>query len=85
MSQVAEVFRRPRTMLKIFYSSGDHQLFQKSLGIKFLYDWVIDRFHLLTGEAQLETEGEGLFQQNHRAKKAPGHISPAHFPSKHSP
>ena len=51
MSQVAEVFRGPRAMPKIFYSSGDHQFFRKSLGIKFLYDWVIERFHLLTGQA----------------------------------
>ena len=37
MSQIAELFRRPRTMLKIFYFSGDHQFFQKLLGIKFFF------------------------------------------------
>ena len=51
MSQLAELFQRPRTMLKIFYFSVDHQFFQKSLGIKFLYDWGRERFHLLAGEA----------------------------------
>ena len=38
MSQVAELFQRPGTMQKILYFSGDYQFFQKSLGIKFLYD-----------------------------------------------
>ena len=38
MIQVAELFRRPRTMLKILYFSGDQKFFQKSPGINFLYD-----------------------------------------------
>ena len=40
ISQVAGLFRRRRTMLKILYFSRDHQFFQKSLGIKFLYDFL---------------------------------------------
>ena len=36
MSQVVEFFRRPRTMLKILYFSGDHQFFQNPPGINFL-------------------------------------------------
>ena len=36
MSEVAGLFEKPRTMVKIFYFSGDHQFFQKLLGIKFL-------------------------------------------------
>ena len=51
MSQVAELFRRPRTMLKKLYFSGDHQFFQKSPGIKFIYDLGRKRFHLLVGKA----------------------------------
>ena len=37
MRQVAELFRRPRAMLKILYFSGDHHFFQKSPRINFLY------------------------------------------------
>ena len=51
MSQVTKLFRRPRTMLKILYFSQDHQFFQKSPGIKFLYDQGIKLFHLLAKEA----------------------------------
>ena len=51
MNQGAELFRRPRTMLKIFYFSGDNQIFQKSPGIKFLYDQGKKHFYLLAGEA----------------------------------
>ena len=36
--------------LRILYVNGDYQFFQKSPGIKFLYDWVRELFHLLTGE-----------------------------------
>ena len=32
MNQVAELFRRPRTMLNMLYFSGDHHFFQKSHG-----------------------------------------------------
>ena len=59
MNQVAELFRRPTTMLEILYFSGDHQLFQKSPGIKILYDQGREPFHLLAGEAEFET-GEGF-------------------------
>ena len=37
MRQVAELFQRPRTMLKILYFSGDHHFFQKWQRINFLY------------------------------------------------
>ena len=33
-SQVAELIQKPRTLLKILYFSGDHQLFKTSPGIK---------------------------------------------------
>ena len=38
MSHVAGLFRTPRNMLKILCLSGDHQFFQKPLGINFLYN-----------------------------------------------
>ena len=51
MSQVAELFRKPRKMLKILYFRGDQQFFQKLPGIKFLYDRGRELFHLLAREA----------------------------------
>ena len=50
-SQVAELVRRPRTMVKILYFRGGHQFFQISLGIKSLYDGGRKIIHLLAGEA----------------------------------
>ena len=50
MSHVAELFRRPGTMLEIFYFSGDNQFFQKVPKIKFLYGRGRELLHLLTGE-----------------------------------
>ena len=50
MSQVAELLRRPRTMLKILYFSGDQKYFQKSPRINFLYDRSKKRFHSLAWE-----------------------------------
>ena len=50
MSHVAELFRRPGTMLEIFYFSGDNQFFQKVPRIKFLYGWGRELLHLLAGE-----------------------------------
>ena len=50
MNQIAELFERPRIMLKILCFSGGHQIFQKSLGIKFLDDQDRILFHLLAGE-----------------------------------
>ena len=47
MNQVAELFPRPRSILKIL--CGDHQFFQKSQGIKFLYDWGKELCHFMTG------------------------------------
>ena len=47
MNQVAELFPRPRSILKIL--CGDHQFFQKSQGIKFLYDWGKELFNFVTG------------------------------------
>ena len=37
-SHVAELVRRPRTMLKMLYFGGSYQFFQISPGIKSLYD-----------------------------------------------
>ena len=50
MSHVAELFRRPGTMLEIFYFSGDNQFFQKVPRIKFLYGRGRELLHLLAGE-----------------------------------
>ena len=36
--------------LRILYFDGNYQFFQKSPGIKFLYDRGRELFHLLTGE-----------------------------------
>ena len=51
MNQFAKLFRRPKTMLKILYLSGNHKFFQKLPGIKFLYDRDRKSFCLLTIEA----------------------------------
>ena len=59
MRPAPELFQRPRTMLKILYFSEDYELFQKSQGIKFLYDQGRELFHLLAAEAQFET-GEAV-------------------------
>ena len=50
MSRTAELFWRPRTILKILYFSGDYQFFQKSLEIKF-FDQGRNLFHSLAWEA----------------------------------
>ena len=50
--------------------AGDHQFFQKSPGIKFLYDWGRKLFHYWPGMH---------FQQNYQPGKQPGHISPGHL------
>ena len=53
MSQVGELFRRPRAILEILYFSGDHQIFPKLTGIRFLYDQGKELFHLLMGRQNL--------------------------------
>ena len=53
MSQVGELFRRPRAILEILYFSGDRQFFPKLPGIRFLYDQGKELFHLLTGRQNL--------------------------------
>ena len=60
MRQVAELFRRPRTMLKILWFIGDYQFFQKSAGIKCFHDPV--RKNLGPGKH---------VQQNFRLEKPP--------------
>ena len=55
-SQIAELFQRPRTMLKILYFSWERQFLQKSPGKKFLHDRGRKLFHLLAGEEQFVTE-----------------------------
>ena len=70
MSQVAELFRRPRTMLKIHYFSGYQKFFPKSPGIKFLYDRGRILFHSLSKH----------FQQNHYQLEKPlGHTITGHL------
>ena len=73
MSQIAELFRRPRTMLKILDFSGDRQLFQKSQGIKFLDKRDRKFFHLLVGETKFETE------EARSAKLSTGEVTGAHI------
>ena len=48
--QIAVLFQRPRTMLKILYFSWDRQFLQKSPETKFLHDRGGKHFHLLAGE-----------------------------------
>ena len=57
MSQVRELFRKPRTVLKILYFSGIQEIFQKLPGIKFLHDRERELFHLLTGSMILDRGG----------------------------
>ena len=51
MSQVTEWFRRPRTMLKILYVSGNQEFFQKPPEIKLFYGRGRKHPYLLGGEA----------------------------------
>lgn len=44
MSEVIELFQRPRIMLKILYFSEDHQFFQNSQEIKFFMAGVENVF-----------------------------------------
>ena len=46
-SQVVELARRPRAMLKILYFGGGYQFFPISLGIKSFYDRGRKLMHLL--------------------------------------
>ena len=70
MSQIAELFRRPRIMLKIHYFSGYQKFFQKSPGIKFLYDRGRILFHSLSKH----------FQQNYYQLEKPlGHTITGHL------
>ena len=57
MSQVRELFRKPRTVLKILYFSGIQEIFLKLPGIKFLHDRERELFHLLTGSMILDRGG----------------------------
>ena len=44
----------------MLYFSGEHQFFQRSIGIKFLYDQGRKLFHFLAGETYFGT-GDALF------------------------
>ena len=77
MSQVAELFRRPRTMLKMPYFSGDHQFFQKSLGINFLYDRARELSIYWSGRHNLGPGGH--FQQNNYPGRPPRRIWLGHL------
>ena len=50
--QVAELVKRPRTMLKILFIRRGPQFFQISPGIKSLYHWGRKRIHLNAEKAQ---------------------------------
>ena len=75
-SQVVELFRRLRTMLKILYFSGDHQFFQKLRRVKFLYDRGTELYHLLAGQALFET-GEALSAKLSTEKATGAHLTGA--------
>ena len=55
-SEVAELVRWPRTLIKIFYFSGEQHFFQNSPEIKSRYDRVQKRFYLLAKEGYFGTE-----------------------------
>ena len=57
MSQVVELFRRPRTMLKMLYFTGDNQFFKKLPEINLLYDLGRKLFLLLARQANLKSGG----------------------------
>ena len=57
MSQVRQLFQKPRTVLKILYFSGIQEIFQKLPGIKFLHDQEGELFHLLTVHMILDRGG----------------------------
>ena len=77
MSQVVELFRRIRTMLKIFYFSGHHQFFHNSPGINFSYDRGSTFFIYWQGKHNLELGRH--FQQNYQPGRPPGSIPPEHL------
>ena len=77
MDQVSELFRRPRTMLKIQSFSGDHKFFQKSPQIISSMIRVANFFIYWPGRHNLEL---GIhFQQIDEAGWPPGCISTEHF------
>ena len=55
-SQVAELVRRTRTMLKILYFSRGYEFFKILSGIKFIYDRGRKLILLLAGEAYFGIE-----------------------------
>ena len=54
--EVVELVRWPRTLIKIFYFSGEQHFFQNSPEIKSRYDRVQKRYHLLAKEGYFGTE-----------------------------
>ena len=54
--EVVELVRWPRTLIKIFYFSGEQHFFQNSPEIKSRYDRVQKRFHLLAKEVYFGNE-----------------------------
>ena len=77
MSQVAELFRRPTTMLKTLYFSGNHHFYQKPPGTNFIRIGIENFFIYWPGRHNL---GPGRhFQQNYQPGKLPGYISPGHL------
>ena len=69
-SQVDELVRGPRALIKIFYFSGSQYVFQNSLGIKSHYDRGQTLFHLLTGEECFGTE-----ETDRGSRQSTGHLN----------
>ena len=64
-------------MLIILCFNGEHKFFQKSPGIKFLYERATETFHLLAREAYFETEEK--VSANYQPGRPPGLISQGHL------
>ena len=77
MSEVVELFRIPRTMLKILYFIEEYQFFQTSLGINF---FLIGRENLFIHRLGRRDLGQRRhFKQICKLGKPPGHIPPEHL------
>ena len=76
-SQVVELVRWPRILIKISNLSGDQHFFQNSPGIKSHYDRVENFSIYLPGRDILGARRQ--FQETYWQGKPSGHISPGHL------
>ena len=76
-SEVAKLVRWPRTLIKIFYFSGEQHFFQNSPEIKSRYDRVHNVSIYWPRKGILEPRRQ--FQQIYWPDKPPGHVSLGHL------